>query len=350
MPVYNQAINRSDLGGSDSGIIPVEYANEIIKNSPKSSVLLTRGRRVTMSSKERTQPVLNMFPAAYWVNGDTGMKQTTKAMWKGLKMTAEELAVIIPVPDAIIEDASINLWDEITPNISEAFGIAIDQAGIFGAGKPDSWPTAIVPGAKAAGNVVTAGTGVDLADDIAAMGETLAGQGYNLNAFASMPGLNWKLRRLRSSDNEPIYQNQLDATGTSGIYGMPLNEVDNGAWDATQALMLGGDFSNFLVGMRQDITYKWLTEAVISDDDGKVILNLAQQDCTALRVVMRVGFQIANPINRIQPDETKRFPAVVLAPAAVSGESGAETASGEAVEKAAEAPAKAAKKSAKAAK
>ena len=33
-----------------------------------------------------------------------------------------------------------------------------------------------------------------------------------------------------------------------------------------------------------------------------------------MRVVFRVGFQIANPINDVQPDKSKRFPAYVIAP------------------------------------
>lgn len=79
-------------------------------------------------------------------------------------------------------------------------------------------------------------------------------------------------------------------------------------------MLLGADWSNFVVGIRQDITYKLLDQAVITDDDGKVILNLAQQDCVAMRVVFRVGFQIANPINDVQSDKAKRFPAYVIAP------------------------------------
>lgn len=309
---YNNAIARTDVG--NGGIIPTEYATEIIKNSPKSSVLLTRGRQVTMTSKERVQPVLNLFPQAYWVNGDTGLKQTTKMQWGDLKITAEELAVIVPVPDAIIDDASIDLWGEITPAISESIGKLIDQAALFGVGKPDSWPSAVVTAATTASNTVTAGTGTDLADDIAALGEMMAEEGYSVNGFASQPGLQWKLRRLRASDGTPIYQDSLSGTGSSGLYGMPLNEVENGSWDATKAMLIAADWSNFLVGMRQDITYKWLDQAVISDDNGKVILNLAQQDCTALRVVMRIGFQVANPVNRIEETAGNRYPAAVLLP------------------------------------
>ena len=313
MATYDSIITTDSLG--DSGIIPPKYATDIIKNTPKSSVLLTRGRTLTMSSRTRTQPVLNLFPAAYWVDGDTGIKQTTEQQWKGLTITAEELAVIVPIPDAIIADSEIDLWAEITPNLSEAFGIKIDQAGIFGTDAPDSWPTGIVPAAIAAGNTVTEGTADDLAGDVALMGQQLAEEGFNLSDFACAPGFDWRLRGLRSTDGVPIYQTSLSGAETSGLYGKSLNPVDNGAWDATTATLLGGDFSNFLVGIRSDISYKWLDQAVISDDDGKVVLNLAQQDCTALRVVMRVGFQVANPITRLAEDEDTRYPASVLVPA-----------------------------------
>lgn len=79
--------------------------------------------------------------------------------------------------------------------------------------------------------------------------------------------------------------------------------------------MLMADWSNFLVGIRQDISYKLLDQAVISDDDGKIILNLAQQDCVALRVTFRMGFQIANPITRLGSKASKRFSAGIITPA-----------------------------------
>ena len=72
-----------------------------------------------------------------------------------------------------------------------------------------------------------------------------------------------------------------------------------------------------ILAVRQDISYKILTEAVISDATGKVILNLAQQDAVAMRAVMRVAFAVANPISLQAPTEATRFPFAVLAPAAL---------------------------------
>jgi hypothetical protein len=50
-----------------------------------------------------------------------------------------------------------------------------------------------------------------------------------------------------------------------------------------------------LIGLRQDITYKMLDQAVITDDTGAVIINLPQQDAQAMRVTARFGFVVAQP-------------------------------------------------------
>jgi hypothetical protein len=72
------------------------------------------------------------------------------------------------------------------------------------------------------------------------------------------------------------------------------------------------DGSQFVLGVRKDITLKVLTEAVIQDNTGAIIYNLAQQDMTALRLTFRVGWQVANLVNFDQPVEASRYPAAVL--------------------------------------
>ena len=58
-----------------------------------------------------------------------------------------------------------------------------------------------------------------------------------------------------------------------------------------------------------------LTEAVIQDGSGTIVYNLAQQDMVALRAVMRLGWQLPNPINRVNTNASTRYPFSVLAPA-----------------------------------
>ncbi len=308
---------RGDLYGPT--MLPDQLSKEIIQTAPQESVVMARARKVPMSTKTSKQPVLASLPDAYWVNGDTGMKQTTKAAWDGVSMTAEELAVIVPIPDALIADSSIPLWDEIKPLLREAVGKAVDAATIFGDNKPASWPAALIPGAIAAGNTVELGTGADIGVDLSSLGEKLALDGFSMNGFVSRPGLHWSLMGLRDSAGHALYTPALTtglngAPPTPGLLGYPLNEVTTGVWDVNDAIMLGADWTKVVVGIRQDITFQMFSEGVISDDDGKVILNLMQQDSKALRLVFRVGFQVANPITRLNVNPATRYPAGVLLP------------------------------------
>jgi hypothetical protein len=52
------------------------------------------------------------------------------------------------------------------------------------------------------------------------------------------------------------------------------------------------------------------TEGVISDDTGKVILNLMQQDAVAMRMTMRLAYATVNPVTIMKPGVgmTARWP------------------------------------------
>lgn len=305
MPTYNDLIER---GSSGDPLVPEPMVAEVIKEATKSSAILSRARTVRMSSKTNRQPVLSVLPQAYWVSGDTGLKQTSKAEWENVVLTAEELAVIVPVPEAYIADSGVPIWDEVRPLLGQAIGQKIDAACVFGDDAPSTFDTNIYDLADAAGNVVVAGTGDDLAVDVASMGELLATQGYSLSGFLSRPGFQWRLRGQRTQDGHPIY------TEGDGLYGRPLNEVENGSWDATQAHLIGGDFSKAIVGIRQDVSFKVFTEGVISDSSGNVVLNLMQQDSVALRVVARYAFATAKPVTTLEADAAERAPFAILAP------------------------------------
>lgn len=312
MPTYNERILRENVS------IPVETVNEIIQDLPQQSVALTRMRKVRMSSKTRKQPVLASLPVAYWVDGDTGLKQTTKATWDNVVMTAEELAALIPVPNAVIDDSDMPIWELVKPLLVEAIGNKVDHATLFGVDKPTTWPTALVPAAIAAGNTVVEGTGADFGVDVAALAGKVAADGFAVNGFASAPGLNWKLIGLRDTNGRPIYGNPMAAGQPGTLYGYPLQEVTNGAWNSAAAELIAADWTKFVVGVRQDITFDLYDQMVISDDAGKVIFNAPQQDSKVLRVVFRVGYQVANPLTRLNPAGASRYPAGVLTPAAVT--------------------------------
>lgn len=316
---YNSLISRD---ASNDPLVPEPVSAQVIQELPAASALLQRARRVNLSSKTQRMPVLDVLPLAYWVGGDTGLKQTTSQDWKNVDLIVEELAAIVPIPEAYLDDSQVPIWDEVRPRMVEAIGQKIDAAALFGTDKPSTWGQSIYLSAVAAGNGVVdggVGTGVDLAQTVTNMAGLVAEDGFDVNGFVSKPGLSWRLVGMRSAEGIPIYQPNLQGAPGGNLYGQPLSSVNNGAWDSSEALLIGGDWTKAIVGVRQDITFKMFDQGVISDDSGNVVLNLMQQDAVAMRVVMRVAYAMANPVTRLNSVEASRSPfGVVQASTAAS--------------------------------
>lgn len=303
-------------------LIPIEYSREIIQNVPQRSKLLPLMRRLpNMSAKQRVLPVLSALPSAYFLNGDTGQKKTTNSEWDKITLTAEELAVIVPIPESVLDDSSYDIWGELRPQIEEAFGVAIDAAILNGTNKPTSWPKAIVPAAIAAENKIEIGTNTDLASDIIGLNglmDLVESDGYRVNGFFADGTMEARLRDLRDKNNQLLYMPSLTSSVPSTMIGRPIEYDNQGVFDATKALMVAGDFTKAVYSLRQDMTYKVLDQAIIQNTDGTIAYNLAQQDMVALRCVMRLAVQIANPITRKNATSSTRYPFAVLQPKATT--------------------------------
>lgn len=288
-----------------------DMASEIIKALPANSVVMANAKTVRLTSKEREQPVLAALPDAFWIDGDTGNMQTTAGKWEKTKMVAEDLGVIVPIPNNVLDDAAFPLFEEMTPLIAEAIGRKIDAAALFGVDAPKTFGTPLVTGAVAAGQVVAEGTREDLGADVAELGELLASKGTDFTGFVAPKGFQWRLRGMRSNTGAPIYSDPqvgMYETQPASLYGYSLAASTNGVWDDSAASLLAVDWSSVAVGIRQDISYEVFREGVITDDSGKIIYNMMTQRMRALRVIMRVGYQLAEPLSRYG----KVFPAGIL--------------------------------------
>lgn len=304
-----------DRSGADT-LIPEERAREIIQGVVTQSAVLSRGRRLpNMSSRTYKMPVLDMLPLAYFVNGDTGQKKTTKMAWDKKFIVAEEIAVIVPIPEAVLDDSEYDIWGEVRPRVEEAFGKVIDSAVLFNVNKPDSWRDGLVASATTAGSIVTLGSTDNLYDKI--MGEDgviakVEDSGYFVTGHMADISMRAKLRGLKDEMGQPIFKSDMQSGTNYALDGSPMNFPNNGAFDKSQALMISGDFSQLVYSIRQDITFKLFTEGVVQNTDGSIAYNLMQQDMVALRAVMRLGWEIPNPINSVKEDKTTRFPFAVL--------------------------------------
>lgn len=317
MPTYNSLTDRDDA----SALIPEEVAGEIFGHIAETSAVAKLARQLpTVSRKQQRIRVWDMLPFAYFVNGDTGLKQTTKVAWRNVFMNMEEIATIVPIPENVLADAETPIFDRALPYIEEAIGVLFDRAVIHGENAPATWPDSIVEGAVSAGQIVNVGeSGGDLYDDLLGEDGVLAQveeDGFMVTGHLAAMSMKAKLRSLRGTDDHPIFVQNLQGPTTYALDGEPLAFPRNGALTGSDdALMVSGDWSQLVWAPRQDITYKVLSEAVINDADGNIIYNLAQQDMVALRVVFRAGWALPNPINRMNADDDTRYPFSVYATA-----------------------------------
>ena len=297
-------ISRTDV----EDLIETQVANEIFEGVIKDSKALSMFRRLPNMTSDKTKlRVLDSLPVAYFVDESTnnGRKNTTKMAWDKKFINAAELAVIVPIKENVLNDASIDIWAEVRPRIVEAFAKKIDNAMFFGVDKPSDWRAGLVP------SVISAGAEVDetgaLYSDINDVMTKVEESGYEVNGILGGVGLKGKFRMMTDTTGQPL--------NTTEIGSVRREIMDNGVWDKTTSTLIAGDFSQAVYAIRQDVTYKVLDQAVIQDTDGSILYNLAQDDMVALRVVMRLGWEIPNPVNALNSTAT-RFPFASLKPAA----------------------------------
>jgi HK97 family phage major capsid protein len=308
---YDDSIERADA----QALMPEDVAREILQETVTRSAALQLFRTTPMSRAQQRKPALTAFPISYWVGGDTGLKQTTEQLWGNKYLNAGELACIVPVPQSVFDDQDYDMWSEVQPRIAESMGEKLDAAIFFGDDIPAEWTAfdGIVPEAVAAGHEVQLGDGDDIGIDISNAMAFVEDDGFDVSGHAGPRRLRSQLRNARASGSgEPIYQNIGDA-GSGQIFGETYAIFGNGAWDGSVLDVLGA-YEQGLVGIRQDITYRVFTEGVVSDESGNVVLNLMQQDSTALRAVARFAFVVANNITRQRPEavDADRYPFAVM--------------------------------------
>lgn len=295
-------ITKSDA----SALIPEQVFGEIFKEAQKYSKVLQLFRRLpNMTSDKMRLKVVDSLPVTYWVNesSNNGRKSTTKMAWDNVYLTAEELAVIIPIKDNVLNDAEINIWEQVKPELAKAIAKKIDQAVLFGVDAPTSFGDGIIPTiiSKSKAIVETGNLYSDINDAMTAVEES----GYEVTGLLGGVGLKGKFRMMTDTTGQPL--------NTTEIGSLNRAFVDNGAWDKSKATLIAGDFNEAVYSIRQDVTFDVFREGIIQNSDGSIAYNLMQEDMSAIRVVFRFGTAIPNPVNSLDGTDA-RYPFSALVP------------------------------------
>lgn len=300
-------ITKTDVGA----LIDEQVVNEIFKDVQKESKVLSLFRKLPNMSSDKTKlRVSDALPVAYFVSETTnnGRKNITKSAWKNVYLTAEEIAVIVPIKENLLNDASVDLWAEIRPQLVTAIAQKIDGAVFGGVDAPTSWGAGIIPTIISKGKTIQEGTNLysDINDAMTLVEES----GFNVNTLLGGVGLKGKFRMMVDTTGQPL--------NTTEIGSLRREYLDNGSWDKDTATLIAGDFNQAVYAIRQDVTYKVLTEAVIQDPStGEILYNLPQEDMVALRVTFRMGYAIPNPVTALDGTSTQ-YPFSAIVPTSTS--------------------------------
>ena len=136
-----------------------------------------------------------------------------------------------------------------------------------------------------------------------------------VTGYIASLALRAQLRALRDgATGPPLFVNTMQESTRYALDGQPVYFPTDGSVPAATALLFAGQWDQLVWSMRQDITFKILDQAVITDAGGLVIYNLPQQDMVALRAVIRLGFALPNPINRANQTAGTRLAFSALVP------------------------------------
>ncbi len=319
-PAYNLMTDRTDAGP----LIPEDAATEVWSNVTQQSFVHANFRSRRMTRAQQRIPVLATKASAFWITGDTGLKPTAEIGWENVYINAEEQAAIVVIPDNVVDDADYDLWAEYRPEIEEALAVLSDDTVLFGVGKPSTFPVGIVAGSAAAGNTIQNASTVDWLVDLSNVIGAVEKDGYDPDRLVSPVAIKASMRNTRDAQkgflfapNGPAYGSATSMAAGGMIFNIPLtvDELGLTGWGTGAAgdpAVIALDQDAFVLGRRKDLAWKTADTGVITDGAGAIVLNLFQQDASALRVTTRWGWVVKNPVTRLQPTKASRYPAGVL--------------------------------------
>ena len=297
-------ISRSEV----ATLIQEEYANTLLDYALQGSTALAAFPTVSMGSKLTHLPVLATLPDAGWVSESAtepeGVKPQSQVTWEDRTLVAEELAVIIPVHEDVLADCTVGALDQIAQLGGQAIGKKLDQAVFFGTSKPASWVSpALLPAAITAGQVAENVTGNANASDLVGatnqVAEAIALAGWQPDTLVSSLAIRYQVANLRDSLGQLVFRDD-SFNGFNTLFNR------NGAWDPASAAAIIVDSTRVRIGIRQDITVKFLDQATLSTG-----LNLAERDMVALRLKARFAYVLGTAAT---PMGNNKYPVGAVVP------------------------------------
>ena len=264
------------------GTFTKQMTDIIMKDVAENSVVMQLGQYHEMDGlQEKTVYVQTDGVSAYWVN-ETEKIKTDKPEVVPVSLKAHKLGIILVASREALNYTWQKFFEDMKPQIVEAFYTKIDEAGLLGHETP--FANSVAKAAKDSSQVVV---GPINYENLLKLEDKLYEADINPNAFVSKIQNRSALRESRDGDKKTIYDkatNTIDGITTVDLKSKQFKKGD----------LLAGDFNSLIYGVPYNINFKISEEGQIStmkNSDGTPI-NLFEQEMVAVRVTMDIAVMV----------------------------------------------------------
>ena len=256
-----------------------KFTDIIMKEVAENSLVMQLGRYIEMDGQqEKKFTIQTDGVSAYWVN-ETEKIKTDKPELIEAKLVAKKLGIILVASREALNYTWQRFFDEMKPQIVDAFYRKIDEAGLLGVENP--FANSVTKVATDSGAVIQ---GPINYENILKLEEKLYENDIEPNAFVSKVQNRPALRESRDGDKKTIYDKANNTLDGIIVADMKSKQIKKGD-------LIAGNFDHLVYGVPYNITYKISEEGQIStmtNQDGTPI-NLFEQEMIAIRATMDIG-------------------------------------------------------------
>nr|DAR68726.1 MAG TPA: Major capsid protein [Caudoviricetes sp.] len=264
------------------GMLHKEFTDIIMKEVAENSLVMQLGKYHEMDGKqEKTVYVQTDGVSAYWVN-ETETIKTDKPEVVPVTLRAHKLGIILVASREVLNYTWEKFFEDMKPQIVEAFYTKIDEAGLLGHETP--FANSVAKAAKDASKVIG---GPVTYENILKLEDKLLDDDIEINAFVSRVSNRSALRDARDGDKKTIYDKETNKLDGTVVVDMKSKQFKKGD-------LLAGNFDNLIYGVPYNINYKISEDGQIStikNADGTPI-NLFEQEMVAIRCTMDIAVMI----------------------------------------------------------
>lgn len=264
------------------GTFTKKMTDIIMKDVAENSLVMQLGQYHEMDGlQEKTVYVQTDGVSAYWVN-ETEKIKTDKPEIVPVSLKAHKLGIILVASREALNYTWEKFFEDMKPQIVEAFHTKIDEAGLLGHETP--FANSVAKSAKDSSQIVV---GPINYENLLKLEDKLYEADINPNAFVSKIQNRSALREARDGDKKTIYDkanNTIDGITTVDLKSKQFKKGD----------LLAGDFNSLIYGVPYNINFKISEEGQIStmkNQDGTPI-NLFEQEMVAVRVTMDIAVMV----------------------------------------------------------